>query len=98
MTKKKMKKTIIIGIVMFYVLSCSVLLLVFEDNQEDKFRAQLSNLISKNYVESLAGFFDYIEIDSKEKADEVAKTFMYHYANSIKGYLYIYNQIGRAHV
>ena len=92
MTKKKMKKTIIIGIVMFYILSCSVLLLVFEDNQEDKFRAQLSNLISKNYVESLAGFFDYIEIDSKEKADEVAKTFMYHYANSIKGYLYIYNR------
>ncbi len=92
MTKKKMKKTIIIGIVMFYILSCSVLLLIIEDNQEDKFRSQLSNLIGRNYVESLAGFFDYIEIDSKEKADEVAKTFMYHYADSIMDYLYIYNR------
>ena len=92
MTRKKLRKAIIIGIVMFYILSCSVLLLVFEDNQEDKFRAQLSNLISRNYVESIAGFFDYIEIDSKEKADEVAKTFMYHYADNIMTYLYIYNR------
>ena len=52
MTKKKMKKTIIIGIVMFYILSCSVLLLITQDNQEDKFRSQLSNLISRNYVEN----------------------------------------------
>lgn len=92
MNKKKMKKTIIIGIVMFYILSCAVMLLVIEDNQEDKFRSQLSNLIGRNYVESLAGFFEYIEIDSKEKADEVAKTFMYHYADSIMDYLYIYNR------
>ena len=66
MTKKKMKKTVIIGIVMFYILSCSVLLLIIEDNLEVKFRSQLSNLIGRNYVENLAGFFDYIEIDSKE--------------------------------
>ena len=92
MTRKKMKKTIIIGIVMFYILSCSVLLLVLEDNQEDKFRSQLSSLIGRNYVENLASHFDYIEIDSKEKADEMAKTFMYYYADSIIDYLYIYNR------
>lgn len=92
MTKKKMKKTIIIGIVMFYILSCAVLLLVLEDNQEDKFRAQLSNLISRNYVESLAGNFENINIDSKETADEVAKTFMHYYADSIMRYLHQYNR------
>ncbi len=92
MTKKKMKKTIIIGIVMFYILSCTVLLLVLEDNQEDKFRSQLSNLIGRNYVENLAGNFEYIEIDSKEKADKVAKTFMFYYADSIMDYVYTYNR------
>lgn len=92
MTKKKMKKTVIIGIVMFYILSCSVLLLITQDNQEDKFRSQLSNLISRNYVENLAGNFDYIEIDSKEKADEMAKTFMHYYADSIMLYLHQYNR------
>ena len=92
MTKKKMKKTVIIGIVMFYILSCSVLLLITGDNQEDKFRSQLSNLISRNYVENLAGNFDYIEIDSKEKADEMAKTFMHYYADSIMLYLHQYNR------
>ena len=92
MTKKKMKKTIIIGIVMFYILSCSVLLLVLEDNQEDKFRAQLSNLIGRNYVEGLAGNFENINIDSKETADEVAKTFMHYYADSIMLYLHQYNR------
>lgn len=92
MTKKKMKKTIIIGIVMFYILSCSVLLLITEDNQEDKFRSQLSNLIGRNYVESLADNFEYIEIDSKEKADEIAKTFMHYYADSIMLYLHQYNR------
>ena len=92
MTKKKMKKTIIIGIVMFYILSCSVLLLITEDNQEDKFRSQLSNLIGRNYVESLADNFEYIEIDSKEKADEIAKTFMLYYADSIMLYLHQYNR------
>ena len=92
MNKKKMKKTIIIGIVMFYILSCAVMLLVIEDNQEDKFRSQLSNLIGRNYLESLASRFDYVEINSKEKADEMAKTFMHYYADSIMDYLYIYNR------
>ncbi len=92
MTKKNLKKTIIIGIVMFYILSCSVLLLVLEDNQEDKFRSQLSNLIGRNYVENLAGNFEDINIDSKEKADEVAKTFMHYYADSIMLYLHHYNR------
>ena len=92
MTKKKMKKTIIIGIVMFYILSCAVLLLVLEDNQEDKFRSQLSNLIGRNYVESLAVHFEDIEIDSKEKSDKVAYLFMHYYADSIWKYVYIYNR------
>lgn len=92
MTKKKMKKTIIIGIVMFYVLSCSVLLLVFEDNQEDKFRTQLSNLISSEYVGSIASHFDDVEIDSKEKSDEVAYLFMHYYADSIWKYVYNYDR------
>ena len=92
MTKKKMKKTIIIGIVMFYILSCSVLLLITEDNQEDKFRGQLSNLIGKNYVENLAVHFEDIEIDSKEKGDKVAYLFMHYYADSIWKYVYIYNR------
>lgn len=92
MTKKKMKKTIIIGIVMFYILSCSVLLLITEDNQEDKFRSQLSNLISRNYVENLAVHFEDIEIDSKEKGDKVAYLFMHYYADSIWKYVYIYNR------
>lgn len=87
-----MRKTIIIGIVMFYILSCSVLLLITEDNQEDKFRSQLSNLIGRNYVESLADNFEYIEIDSKEKADEMAKIFMHYYADSIMLYLHQYNR------
>ena len=92
MTKKKMRKAIIIGIVMFYILSCAVLLLVLEDNQEDKFRGQLSNLIGRNYVESLAGNFENINIDSKETADKVAKTFMHYYADSIMLYLHQYNR------
>lgn len=92
MTKKKMKKTIIVGIVMFYILSCAVLLLVLEDNQEDKFRTQLSNLISSEYVGNIASHFDDVEIDSKEKSDEVAYLFMHYYADSIWKYVYNYDR------
>ena len=89
MNKKKMKKTLIIGIVMFYIISSAWMLLIYEHNQEDKFRSQLSNLISSNYVGTLASNFEEIDIDSKEKADEVAKTFMHYYADSIMDYMYI---------
>ena len=92
MTKKKMKKTIIIGIVMFYIISSAWMLLIYEHDQEENFRRSLSNLVGKNYVETLAGNFEHIEIDSKEKADEVAKTFMYYYADDIMDYIYTYNR------
>lgn len=92
MNKKKLKKIIIFGVLMFYVLSCSVLLLVLEHDQEENFRRSLSNLVGSNYVETLAGNFEHIELDSKEKADEVAKTFMYYYADSIMDYMYNYNR------
>ena len=92
MNKKKLKKIIIFGVLMFYVLSCSVLLLFSEDNQEDEFRSQLSNLIGSNYVESMARHFEDIETDSKEKSDKVAYLFMHYYADSIWSYLYSYNR------
>ncbi|MBO5936923.1 MAG: HAMP domain-containing histidine kinase [Clostridia bacterium] len=43
-------------------------------------------------MESLADNFEYIEIDSKEKADEMAKTFMHYYADKIMLYLHQYNR------
>ena len=92
MNKKKLRKTVIVGIVMFYIISSAWMLLIYEHNQEDKFRSQLSNLISSNYVGTLASNFEDIDIDSKEKADEVAKTFMHYYADSIMDYMYIYNR------
>ncbi len=92
MTKKKMKKTIIVGILMFYIMSCALILFVLEDNQEDKFRRTLSDIISSEYVGSMASHFDDIEIDSKEKSDEVAYMFMHYYANSIWKYVYTYNR------
>ncbi len=92
MTKKKMKKNIIIGILMFYIVSCTIMLIVLEDNQEDKFKGTLSKIISSEYVENMAMHFDDIEVDSKEKSDEVAYMFMHYYANSIRLYIYNYNR------
>ncbi len=92
MTKKKMRRTLIAGIVMFYILSCTLLLIVLEDSQEDKFRSTLSSLISSEYIGSLASHFDDVEIDSKEKSDEVAYLFMHYYANSINKYVYTFTR------
>lgn len=92
MKNKKIGRLIKAGILMFYIVSCTLILFVLEDNQEDKFRSTLSHIIGSEYVENIARHFDDIEIDSKEKSDEVAYMFMHYYANRIRGYIYNYNR------
>ncbi len=90
MNKRKMKKTIIIGILMFYIISSFFMLFILEDSQEDEFRSSLSNVISSQFVEIVADHFSYIDIDSKERSDEVAELFMHYYADRISIYNFSY--------
>ncbi len=90
MNKKKLKKTMIIGILMFYIISSVCMLLILEDSQEDEFKSSLNNIISGHFVENVADYFSDIDINSKEKSDEVAKLFMHYYADSISGYNFSY--------
>lgn len=85
MTKKKLRKTIIIGIVMFYILSSGLMLSICEFYQEKQTARNISSILSGNYAESTASIFDDIEIDSKEKSDEVAKLFLHYYGRCISG-------------
>ena len=85
MTKKKMKKTIIIGVLMFYILSSGLMLWAVEFYQEKQTDRNISSVLSGSYAESTASIFNDIEIDSKEKSDEVAKLFLHYYGRCISG-------------
>ena len=69
MTKKKMKKTIIIGIVMFYILSSGLMLSICEFYQERQNDRTISNLLSADYSQSVTVNFEEVETNTKEKSD-----------------------------
>lgn len=85
MTKKKLRKAFIIGIIMFYIGSSALMLFICEFYQERQNRRTINNVLSAEYAENIAGNFSDIEIDSKEKSDEVANLFMHYYARCISG-------------
>lgn len=86
MTKKKMRKTIIIGILMFYIISSGLLLLVIESSDEAKFQQTLYSIIEPDFVENAADAFEDIKAETKEESDALAKLFMHYYARQIRMY------------
>ena len=85
MTKKKMKKTIIIGIVMFYILSSGLMLSICEFYQERQNDRTISNLLSADYSQSVTVNFEEVETNTKEKSDAAAKTALHYYGRLIRG-------------
>ena len=85
MTKKKMRKTIIVGIVMLYILSSGLMLSICEFYQERQNDRTISNLLSTNVSQQVTGNFEGVETDTKEKSDAVARTAMHYYGRLIRG-------------
>ncbi len=92
MNRKKLKKAIITGVLLFYLVSSLCMLFVLTDSQEKEFRSTLNSVISSEYARSMAGHFDGTETDTKEKSDEAARLFMHYYADSIRAYNDIYSR------
>ena len=85
MTKKKMKKTIIIGIVMFYIVASGLMLSICEFYQERQNDRTISNLLSADYSQYVTDNFENVETDTKEKSNAVAKTALHYYGRLIRG-------------
>ncbi len=85
MTRKKLRKAIIIGIVMFYIVASGLMLSICEFYQERQNDRTISNLLSADYSKYVTGNFEDVETDTKEKSDAVARTALHYYGRLIRG-------------
>ena len=85
MTKKKLRKTFVIGIIMFYILSSGLMLSICEFYQERQNDRTISNLLSADYSQRVTVNFEEVETNTKEKSDAAAKTALHYYGRLIRG-------------
>ena len=85
MTRKKLRKAIIIGIVMFYIVASGLMLSICEFYQERQNDRTISNLLSADVSQQVTGNFEDVETDTKEKSDAVARTALHYYGRLIRG-------------